>query len=53
MPQLNPAPWLLIFTVTWIAALTLFKLMTALQNPASPIKYTHTHTSDHWTWTWL
>nr|YP_009142705.1 ATP synthase F0 subunit 8 [Gekko chinensis]AKI30050.1 ATP synthase F0 subunit 8 [Gekko chinensis] len=53
MPQLNPAPWLFMFIITWITMLSLLKLMIHLQDPKMPIKITKLYQLPTWAWTWL
>nr|ADW93238.1 ATPase 8 [Larutia seribuatensis] len=54
MPQLNPAPWLFIFLLSWITLLMIFKTKVLLSaqpnNPAAPDLLTH-HTAP-WNWPW-
>nr|ADW93254.1 ATPase 8 [Brachymeles apus] len=55
MPQLNPAPWFLILTLSWVVLLLLFHtkilMMTPYNNPTTPDLTTHQTT--HWNWPWI
>nr|YP_003667951.1 ATP synthase F0 subunit 8 [Hydrosaurus amboinensis]BAJ08129.1 ATPase subunit 8 [Hydrosaurus amboinensis] len=52
MPQLNPAPWLLMMTMTWLA---MFTLMTKITNNATnilPTPKNNKMNQPQWTWPW-
>nr|YP_010234493.1 ATP synthase F0 subunit 8 [Algyroides nigropunctatus]QTA72672.1 ATP synthase F0 subunit 8 [Algyroides nigropunctatus] len=52
MPQLNPAPWLLIFLLVWITLmLMLLKTLNSKPNPTIPTYYKQP-SYPHWTWPW-
>nr|QHN51339.1 ATP synthase F0 subunit 8 [Zootoca vivipara] len=53
MPQLNPAPWFLIFMLIWTTTICLMtKILNIYPRPQIPqyIKKTYNY---HWTWPWL
>nr|WNH20130.1 ATP synthase F0 subunit 8 [Grammicolepis brachiusculus] len=54
MPQLNPAPWLMIFLFSWLMLLTVIPpkiLAHTFPNTPTP-QSTQTIKSNPWTWTW-
>nr|YP_010507361.1 ATP synthase F0 subunit 8 [Takydromus sylvaticus]AFP97620.1 ATP synthase F0 subunit 8 [Takydromus sylvaticus]UXG18840.1 ATP synthase F0 subunit 8 [Takydromus sylvaticus] len=52
MPQLNPAPWFLIFLLTWLTLLLLsMKILNNKPKPSTP-KYSKQLINMYWTWPW-
>nr|YP_010155859.1 ATP synthase F0 subunit 8 [Ateuchosaurus chinensis]QQY85228.1 ATP synthase F0 subunit 8 [Ateuchosaurus chinensis] len=55
MPQLNPAPWLLIMLLSWAVLLMIFKTKTTAStqiNTPTTLDFTTQHTTPwHWPWT--
>nr|YP_009271750.1 ATP synthase F0 subunit 8 [Scincella huanrenensis]ANY28503.1 ATP synthase F0 subunit 8 [Scincella huanrenensis] len=54
MPQLNPAPWLFIFLLSWVVLLLIFKtkvtLLSPMNNPSMPAPLMHQ--TAPWNWPW-
>nr|YP_086845.1 ATP synthase F0 subunit 8 [Rhineura floridana]AAT08494.1 ATP synthase F0 subunit 8 [Rhineura floridana] len=55
MPQLNPAPWLLIFLLTWTTLITIFlpKTFTLTQTTNPSTTSIDMDIKQPWTWPWL
>nr|NP_008781.1 ATP synthase F0 subunit 8 [Plestiodon egregius]AEA37822.1 ATP synthase F0 subunit 8 [Plestiodon egregius]BAA79214.1 ATPase subunit 8 [Plestiodon egregius lividus] len=55
MPQLNPAPWLLILLLSWTVLMFIFKTKTLSSTPhntpTAPDLLTHHTTPWNWPWT--
>nr|YP_009667254.1 ATP synthase F0 subunit 8 [Odorrana livida]YP_009937324.1 ATP synthase F0 subunit 8 [Odorrana graminea]ARO35550.1 ATP synthase F0 subunit 8 [Odorrana livida]QNT26795.1 ATP synthase F0 subunit 8 [Odorrana graminea] len=54
MPQLNPAPWLCYFLMTWFILMSLApqKILAHINLNKFNIKKTKTFPLQTWTWTW-
>nr|YP_044730.1 ATP synthase F0 subunit 8 [Shinisaurus crocodilurus]BAD24780.1 ATPase subunit 8 [Shinisaurus crocodilurus] len=54
MPQLNPAPWLLILIMSWLTLLLLYLTKTTnFSNTYTPsIFQTVNHKASPWAWPW-
>nr|YP_008815564.1 ATP synthase F0 subunit 8 [Aetobatus flagellum]AGY96933.1 ATP synthase F0 subunit 8 [Aetobatus flagellum] len=54
MPQLNPAPWFLIFLFTWLFFLTIMpnKVMSHYYNNSPNVKDSPMPESNPWNWPW-
>nr|YP_002332262.1 ATP synthase F0 subunit 8 [Phoenicolacerta kulzeri]ACJ54963.1 ATP synthase F0 subunit 8 [Phoenicolacerta kulzeri] len=52
MPQLNPAPWLMIFTLVWaVFIIMLTKILNSKPHPTIP-QHNKQFNSLHWAWPW-
>nr|YP_002907495.1 ATP synthase F0 subunit 8 [Xenomystus nigri]BAH58978.1 ATPase subunits 8 [Xenomystus nigri]BAJ54263.1 ATPase subunits 8 [Xenomystus nigri] len=54
MPQLNPAPWLLILLFSWFVLLVMIppKIMSHHLTDEPTHQTTKKHDSTNWTWPW-
>nr|YP_009561233.1 ATP synthase F0 subunit 8 [Geochelone elegans]QAR49208.1 ATP synthase F0 subunit 8 [Geochelone elegans] len=53
MPQLNPDPWLLILSSTWLTYITILQpKISSYLTTNSPNKNHETTNTNSWTWPW-
>nr|YP_010234415.1 ATP synthase F0 subunit 8 [Mesalina olivieri]QTA72568.1 ATP synthase F0 subunit 8 [Mesalina olivieri] len=52
MPQLNPAPWFLIFMLIWLMLFILLTKVLKTPTNSSPLQPTHKPNNYFWTWPW-
>nr|YP_009991808.1 ATP synthase F0 subunit 8 [Centropus unirufus]QNN84669.1 ATP synthase F0 subunit 8 [Centropus unirufus] len=55
MPQLNPAPWFFIMTLTWFTFMFMIqpKLLSFTQHNLPSNKITSSTKTTSWTWPWI
>nr|YP_001650766.1 ATP synthase F0 subunit 8 [Solenostomus cyanopterus]BAF74890.1 ATPase subunit 8 [Solenostomus cyanopterus]BBU25687.1 ATPase subunit 8 [Solenostomus cyanopterus] len=54
MPQLNPAPWMMILVTSWVIFLAFMplKILSHSFSPQPSTQATQTTENKHWNWPW-